>query len=612
MLFLHTSTLKPLQREIISKEDFPTLIDFLQEYYPNGFDKPTDIYTRFGTKIEVSDYDMKLNEDDIVVLVEHPMVTAALVGGSAILAWLANTAIMMAVNFAVSKLFAPDTPSVQSQGSPSSVYSLNNAQNQAKLGQPIPVGYGSFRMYPSYIEQPYYKYENNDEYLYLLLAIGQGRYSIDKLMIDNMDVTHHADVQYKLINKENFHDINGFVGYSEYNMRNNLLSTPTGYEVKDTESEFFEIDNTAWGWEFDFVFPRGLLQVSQESDTQGQYVDWSLNWEIKFYNENKVYQYNRIYYAIDNTPTPKRLSFRKLNSNIEKIKYIKVRRLNPDRKDSRLIDTLVLERVKDRYSDSNVTEYGDMTLLWVRLKATNAISSAGQQRVNGFFTRTDKPNDIKSVLTDIYTNKDYGARLNHSDLDLIATPEKVNGVIETQATVWDTMNQITKAQKYTVYPVGQDILLKHDAPNNITTALFDERNILRGTFKVQYSFKDEVKQYDCIEVQYREASTWDMATRRYPASGIMPQTMPLFGVTDNAIAEKMAKYFWKQDASRRKVVSFDTDIEGFTLEFLDKIKIQHSAVGWTSPVEFLVVKVTPKNENSVSVEAVLYDADIYV
>jgi hypothetical protein len=78
LIFIKTSVLEPLKREIISQEDFDTLIDFLQEYYPNGFEVPTDIYTMFGRKIEVEDYDHRLGQDDIIVWMGGPGFTALL------------------------------------------------------------------------------------------------------------------------------------------------------------------------------------------------------------------------------------------------------------------------------------------------------------------------------------------------------------------------------------------------------------------------------------------------------------------------------------------------------------------------------------------------------
>ncbi len=46
------------------------------------------------------------------------------------------------------------------------------------------------------------------------------------------------------------------------------------------------------------------------------------------------------------------------------------------------------------------------------------------------------------------------------------------------------------------------------------------------------------------------------------------------------IASDMAKYLYKQDEARRKIVSFSTDIQGLVPQFLDKIMVSHNAVQW--------------------------------
>ena len=46
------------------------------------------------------------------------------------------------------------------------------------------------------------------------------------------------------------------------------------------------------------------------------------------------------------------------------------------------------------------------------------------------------------------------------------------------------------------------------------------------------------------------------------------------------IAENMAKYLYKQDEARRKIISFSTDIQGLVPQFLDKIMISHNALQW--------------------------------
>jgi hypothetical protein len=50
--------------------------------------------------------------------------------------------------------------------------------------------------------------------------------------------------------------------------------------------------------------------------------------------------------------------------------------------------------------------------------------------------------------------------------------------------------------------------------------------------------------------------------------------------TAQEIAANMAKYLYKQDQARRKIVTFQTDIAGLIPQFLDKILISHSALQW--------------------------------
>ena len=46
------------------------------------------------------------------------------------------------------------------------------------------------------------------------------------------------------------------------------------------------------------------------------------------------------------------------------------------------------------------------------------------------------------------------------------------------------------------------------------------------------------------------------------------------------IASDMAKYLYKQDEARRKIVTFSTDIQGLIPQFLDKIMVSHNALQW--------------------------------
>ena len=47
-----------------------------------------------------------------------------------------------------------------------------------------------------------------------------------------------------------------------------------------------------------------------------------------------------------------------------------------------------------------------------------------------------------------------------------------------------------------------------------------------------------------------------------------------------SIPSDMAKYLFKQDDYRRKIVTFNTDIQGLVPQYLDKILVSHSSLQW--------------------------------
>jgi len=653
MQFIKTEVLNPYNRQIVSTETYPQLIDFLQDEYPKGFNVPTDIHINTN-KIEVENYDAVLKDSDIIVLLERPALPIGFMGMSLLQVWLANVAISMALNFVMGKIFAPEEPKAIQQNQASSVYNLNNSQNVAKLGQIIPVVYGTVRMYPSMINPPYFKYIDNDEYLYHLLCIGHGEYTIDELFIGSQNVDDSDDIEVKLVTNTNFSDIETFTGDSDYVHLSNILDTPQQLELggfwadnvgttftadhtivldieldiedgdtividevldggtppvnagaytvssssisggnttiivtetvvaetvdifiySEVETELYPIDADATDIEIDYYYPGGVYN----SSSTGEYYEYLDNFRILLYNSSKTYMGMQTETTGGRSNNVIRKS-RKLSAS-GGVAYVSFKQVYGKAKNIRINNTLYIHRVKELFTQPDVSNYGDITLLWVKIKATNAISAMGQNKINGFFTRTDVDNDMRSVLEDIYTNTDYGGSLPLTDLDFIDTTEEVNCAFDQSSTIWDALRMVSKSQKYSVYPVGQDILLKYDDVNNITSALFNETNIIQDSLKVQYFFKEEQEETDSIECTYRTGDDWNQEAEQYPVAGVSPKRVELFGVTTSAQALTMATYLYKQDEARRKVVTFDTDIQGLVPQFLDKILISHSAILW--------------------------------
>ena len=81
----------------------------------------------------------------------------------------------------------------------SPTYSLQAQGNSARLGNPIPVIYGKHLIYPDFAAQPYYKYKNDEQYVYQLHCIGQGEYDIEQIRIEDTPIGSFEEITYQII-----------------------------------------------------------------------------------------------------------------------------------------------------------------------------------------------------------------------------------------------------------------------------------------------------------------------------------------------------------------------------------------------------------------------------
>jgi len=530
MIFVATDILNPYKREIISQNSYPTLIDFLIENYPLGFKRPTDISVN-GHEVKIDDYDIELREDDVVVLLDRAALPVSLIGSWFITA-LANLAISVTLSYVANKLFAPDAP--EDQGTPSPVYNLNSAQNTARYGAPIPIVYGKVRMFPSMIVQPYYKFENDIEYLYHILCVGQGALTTDKIFIGEDEVTNAGDVQWKLLNKSDFYNIplRAYGVHITKTLSNpsNIELTGAGDGYQGPETEKYRISASASKVEFDYMMPNGLFWNNNGSLESALSV-----FEFRIYTlSGSTYTqvFGDVIIISEKSIDAIQRTYTKDISSYTQDVYVTFKR-TVESSDIRVTQDLYVKRIKEIYPNEDfTTRYGDITLLAAKIKATNAISTQGQVKVNGYFTRTDVGNTMSEVLTDIYTNTTYGGGLNASDLNFPTTTETVNCAYDTSSTIFDAMRRPALAQGYSLYLAGMDVILKKDGANNITTGMYNEMNILRNSFKAQYLFKEEYPANDGFKCTYIDGNGWIQKSVTYPSTSSRPQVVDLFGVVD--------------------------------------------------------------------------------
>jgi hypothetical protein len=112
------------------------------------------------------------------VLVAFTPGTAAVIG-----AYVLQAVVSMAIGVALSVVFGSKKPSAGNTPQPSQVYGIAPPKNGVRLGQPIPVIYGSVICMPDFAAQPYTFFEGNEQYLHALLCVGLGDYDMTEMLL---------------------------------------------------------------------------------------------------------------------------------------------------------------------------------------------------------------------------------------------------------------------------------------------------------------------------------------------------------------------------------------------------------------------------------------------
>ncbi len=590
-----------------------TLIDYLQEVYPTGFDLPTKIFD--GEKeLIVDEFDKPFNEFQSKCIIIHAPAVSVFIGWGFNTFWavVAGVATSVAISYGIGQLFAPDIPDGMTDdvATPSSSYNLNSKQNVAKLGEPIPIVYGNVRIYPSLVEQPFKRFEANEEYIYQLMCLGADDVVVDKVMVaeSNSADLDPAIFTYEVFNAIRNPNIETYIRArfdQHYRQRTRDLPEISRLELTDVmvASTAFPGAQTAGyagpyrlnssaagpihqseGIQVHFVMPGGLYNSEDDGSLSSTAVRALI--KIKSYDSTGALltEQDSTYEALGWSNSPVRETFYPTYTVQPEGSWytIEVRRdpTTPEPASTRIQDTIYVEKVTYAEHVGPVDEFGNVTLLWVKAKASNALANASTFKISAWVHRRNVGNELHQVIFDLYTNTEYGAGLPPADLeDLPIVSEVFNGIFDTSVTVMDAVSVIAKAGLYISYLKGSKILLRKDEVQPIRRAVYNETNIIGGSLKIAYSFGEE-RSSDGTLVKYRDALTFEQVETTYPTTAMKPEILELLGCTDPAVAEAAAKYGWKSATRRRKTATFTTDVQGMIPQFMDRIGVSHNFVNW--------------------------------
>lgn len=249
-------------------------------------------------------------------------------------------------------------------------------------------------------------------------------------------------------------------------------------------------------------------------------------------------------------------------------------------------------------------DFGNVTLLAMKMRATDNLSQRSSRMVNCIVTRKlpiwdavtgwSAPQATRSIAwacADILKSS-YGAKLEDSRIDLqalvaldtiwTARGDTFNGVFDRKLTVWDALSQVARCGRAVAFLQGGLVRFVRDEPKTLPVALFSPRNIVKGSFKIDYVMPGE-DTADSVTVEFFNEKTWkpDEVTVSLPdSSADQPATVSLFGSTNKSHAIREGLYMAAANRYRRRMVSFKTELEGLIPTYGDLIAISHDMPRW--------------------------------
>lgn len=606
----------------------------------------------------------------IAVMVYAPGLAQGLVFGSGIGAAAAlgstglaifNAAAVFVGMSLVNAVAPPPKPTSPQQAAalaaPSPTYSLQAQGNSARLEAAIPEHFGRHIVYPDFGAQPYAEYAGNEQYLYQLLVIGRGSYDLEELKIEDTPSTSFDEITTEIIQPYGQVTLFPAAVTTSVEVSGQTLSpTVVGPFVANA------VGTLANKLAFDFVAPRGLYYANDDGslsertvtviievatvDDDGNltsgwtnltigagYTPWSdwtfvqklpnstnpytntatQEWEVRR-GLQSWYLYTRTRTVTDGaqktaaSTTPQRWS---LSYDVTPARYTaRVSRVGEESTASREANSVVWAGLRAYQPDVAGKNYGDCTLLAMRMRASDNLSAQASRKINLIATRklpiwngtswsalTATRNPAWAMT---YAAKQVG--LTDAQIDLQSMLTLANGCtargdtfdarFDNFLSFWEAATKIAQSVRAKPYMQGGILRVVRDQAATIPVALFSQRNIVKGSFSVNYLMPTE-DTADSVDVSYFDDIKWAPAKVRSTLAGstaAKPAKIDIFGVTSRAQAWREGLYQAACNKYRRKIISFQTEMEGFIPSFGDLIAIQHDMPAWGQGGE--VVKVT--------------------
>lgn len=562
---------------------------------------------------------------------------------------------------------APSNLAAAALAAPSPTYNLQAQGNLARLDAAIPVQYGRLAGYPDLAAQPYQEFAGNEQYIYQLLCLGQGEYDIEALRIEDTPVSNFDDITYEVVppggtvslfpasvvtsaevaGAEIIGSASGTYSQAGTTLTVTLTAhalslgravvldfttgtapdgeytvasapTPDTFTVvmpaAATRSGNVSVTRYIGGFNaagagtvataigLDFVAPRGLYVYNTSTGAVGS-ISVTVEIGLRPIDAAGAPAGGWVVFTetfTDSSTTPQRYSRR---YDVSPGRYqVRVRRTNAKSTATTAGHELAWAGLRSYLQGSNA--FGDVTLIAMRMRASNNLSGLASRKVNVIATRKlplwdgsawSAPQTTRNpawALADACRNPGYGAGLADAriDLDALASLAEVwdgrgdsfDGRFDNAVSLWEALSKIAASGRARAFMQGGIVRVVRDQPQEMPVALFSPANILRGSLSIDYAVASDSTP-DSVDVGYFDETQW--APQRLVVtvpggSSARPAKLELFGVTRRDQAWREGMYHAASNARRRRTISFSTELDGLIPSLGDLIAVAHDMPAW--------------------------------
>jgi len=529
-----------------------------------------------------------------VQLLAQIAVASIAIGATIIGGPFAGMAASIAGSLLLSFLFPVTIP--KTPGEPDTLYSVQGS-NSLRINEPYAERFGCRKFTPDLAQASHGKYEGNEQYLYMLMIIGIGRYDVEGVYINNTPIGSYQDATYSVI-EPGEPCPSGIVWPSREAGGQELTEEWLSFVVNPSGTKAYMIG-------YDIVFPNGLVWYDKKGNQKTVLV--LIRSEVRTIDDAGVPTSDWVLFHLveyrRSQNTAIRESFSKSSSLGTGRFEFRIRRVTPDSEAASTSDTVSIFGLRGYGGPHPAVQ--DVTLLRVRVKATNSLSGdvASMIRVKatrkllpvlptGLGTTFEKSRSIIDAVAYMVTSSNGGQQANsllvwdelYSN-KMMFTNERYffDWGFTSRVSVMEAAGKAAACAMAVPYSPGGLFCLAVDRLQTAVNLKFSGADsIEKDSLKISHVFK--TPDYPtCVRVTYTDPDTWEAkSVDCFTLGGSIenPKEIQLDGCTNRTQAYKIGLRMWKELFLTTTSVEFVTGLSGHIPTLFSWAYVGEDSVDW--------------------------------